>query len=56
VAEVVFRAAGEITSGEQIRVINRASFIFRPSSGVWLIVGYPSADTTVKTVTEGEEP
>jgi hypothetical protein len=55
-AEVVFRAAGEINSGEQIRVINRASFIFRPSSGVWLIIGYPSADTTVKTATDGEEP
>lgn len=56
VAQVVFRAAGAITSGEQIRLVNRASFIFRPASGLWLIVGYPSADTTVKTVTGGEEP
>lgn len=55
-AEVVFRAAGSITSGEQIKVVNRASFIFRPSSGFWLILGYPSADTTVETVAEGEEP
>jgi hypothetical protein len=50
IAEVVFRAAGSIASGQGIKVVNRASFIFRPSSGVWLIVGYPSADTTVKSV------
>jgi hypothetical protein len=50
-AEVLFRAAGSITSGEEIKIVNRASFIFRPSPGGWLIVGYPSADTTVRTVT-----
>jgi hypothetical protein len=49
-AEVAFRAVGAVASGELVKVINRASFIFRPGSGGWFIVGYPSADTSVTTV------
>jgi hypothetical protein len=55
-AEVVFRAAGSIAAGQEIKLVSRASFIFRPSSGVWLIVGYPNADTTVKSVAAGAGP
>lgn len=49
VADVVLRALGSAKSGEEVRVVNRASFLFRAASGEWLIVGYPSADTTVRT-------
>jgi hypothetical protein len=54
VAVVVFRADGSLTSGEEVRVVNRASFLFEPESGEWLIVGYPSTSTIVKSI--GADP
>jgi hypothetical protein len=46
-AQVRFQATGTIAGGELVEVTNAASFLLRPESGRWLIVGYPNATTNV---------
>ena len=47
VAQVEFKAAGQLSTGEILTVTNRARYILRPQSGRWVIVGYPLARTEV---------
>jgi len=49
VATVVFDASGTLTGGEQVIVSNRARFLLRPFGKDWLVVGYPSAETSVES-------
>jgi hypothetical protein len=49
VATVVFDASGTLAGGEPVTVSNRASFLLRPSGKDWLVVGYPSAQTSVES-------
>jgi len=50
VAEVTFRAWGSLLQGEGVEVLNEGSFLLRPGKGAWVIVGYPSAATTVQSL------
>lgn len=50
VAEVTFRAWGSLLQGEGIEVLNEGSFLLRPGRGGWVVVGYPSATTTVQSL------
>jgi hypothetical protein len=50
VASVTLGATGVLTSGELLEVRNTARFLLEPSGGGWLIVGYPSARTTLRTL------
>jgi hypothetical protein len=46
-ADVVFKATGTLSDGEEITITNRAEFLLRPVSNAWLIFGYPKATTRV---------
>lgn len=48
-AAVRFSAAGELSDGRRVNLRNRASYILRPIGGRWVVVGYPVAETKVKT-------
>jgi hypothetical protein len=49
VAEVDFVATGMTKDGQEVTVTNHVSFLLRPSRGLWVVFGYPSASTEVET-------
>jgi hypothetical protein len=49
-AVVVFQARGKTKSGQALELRNRGGLVFRPSSGEWVIVGYPKIRTSIESV------
>ena len=49
-ADVQFAAAGELRDGGFVDVLDHASFLLRPESGRWMIVGYPTASMDLVSV------
>jgi len=47
-ADVRFEAIGELEDGRGLDLTNRATYLFRPSGGSWLIAGYPDVRTDLK--------
>jgi hypothetical protein len=45
VADVTFRATGTLQDGQEVDVVNTASFLLEMRDGQWVVVGYPDANT-----------
>jgi hypothetical protein len=56
VAEVTFKASGELKDGLAVSVTNHASLLLRVEGGQWFVVGYPSATTNVQTASASASP
>jgi len=56
VADVAFHAAGRLGTGQQAEVSSAASFLLRVDAGQWVIVGYPSANTTLDAASPSPSP
>ena len=48
-AVAALRARGKTTAGQRVEVTNRGGFFLKPSSGKWLIVGFPKVRTSVQS-------
>lgn len=48
-ATVVLDATGALAGGQSVLVLNRATFLLRPSEGRWLVMGYPNVATNVES-------
>lgn len=48
VATVSFDATGKLADGDLLAVANDAQFLLRVIDGRWTVIGYPSAQTTLK--------
>ena len=55
-ADVRFAASGELGDGRFVDILDRASFLFRPESGRWMIAGYPTASLTLVPVQPAPTP
>jgi hypothetical protein len=55
-AKVVFQATGQVAGGQEVKVDNAATFLFRPIGKQWLVVGYPDASTTVEAGASSPSP
>jgi hypothetical protein len=50
-ARVLFEGTGELKDGQQVEIVNATTLYLRPTSGEWLIAGYPLASTKVEVGT-----
>jgi hypothetical protein len=55
-AKVGFKGTGQLQGGQEVKVDNAVTFLFRPIGKQWLVVGYPDASTTVDTGTSATSP
>lgn len=50
VATTRFRATGSLSDGSSLEVVNDATFLLRRVSGRWLVAGFPSARTELRSM------
>jgi hypothetical protein len=51
VATVSFSATGTLVDGTAVEVSNSATYLFDQQGGTWVVIGYPTAKTTIEPVT-----
>jgi hypothetical protein len=56
VATVRFDGVATLVTGQEATVTNKASFLLQPAGQTWLVAGYPTATTSIETVTPSPSP